>query len=82
MGIHKEEIHYVYSADDLFLLGYEVCEAAISRAYNKMETQEMRNKILARKSHENRLLSRSGRRWQADIFRWILRKWFEEGRSW
>jgi len=58
----------VYSADDLFLLGYEVCEAAISRAYNKMGTQGMHNKILARESDESRLLSRSGR-WQDNIFR-------------
>jgi len=71
----------VDSADDLFLVGYETCEAAISRAYNNMATQEMHNKILARKSDENRLLSRSGRRWQDNIFRWILRKWLEEGRS-
>jgi hypothetical protein len=70
----------MYSADDLFLLGYEVCEAAMSRAYNKMGTQEMYNKILARKSDENRLLSRWGKRWQDNIFRSILRKWLEEGR--
>lgn len=63
MGVRKEEIHYMHSADDLFLLGYEVCEAAMSRAYNKMGTHVMHNKILARKYDENRLLNRPGNRW-------------------
>jgi len=49
------------------LAGYEVCEVAMCRAFNKMGAQEKHNKNLARKSEENRPLNRSGR-WQYDIF--------------